>query len=102
MEIWMKKFIWSNLKVFVVKGQEHEVFKLVKSLYGLKQAPKQWYEKFDKIILEFGFKINEHDRCVYYKKDNGECIILCLYVDDILLFGTNLEIINLIYLQNLI
>ena len=79
---------------FVVKGQEHKVCKLVKSLYGLKQAPKQWHEKFDKIILEFGFKINEHDRCVYYKKDNGECIILCLCVDDILLFGTNLEIIK--------
>jgi hypothetical protein len=25
---------------FVVKGQEHKVYKLLKSLYGLKQAPK--------------------------------------------------------------
>ena len=79
---------------FVVKGQEHKVCKLVKCLYGHKQATKQWYEKFDKIILEFGFKINDHDKCVYYKDDSGECIILCLYVDDILLFGTNLEIIK--------
>lgn len=38
-----------------VKGQEYKVCKLVKSLYGLKQAPKQWHEKFDKIILDYGF-----------------------------------------------
>ena len=53
---------------FKVKGQEHKVYKLVKSLYGLKQAPKQWHEKFDKIILDYGFMINEHDKCLYYKK----------------------------------
>ena len=25
---------------FIVKGQKHKVYKLVKSLYGLKQSPK--------------------------------------------------------------
>ncbi|KAM2709368.1 hypothetical protein EV2_047063 [Malus domestica] len=79
---------------FIVKGQEHKVCKLVKSLYGLKQAPKQWHEKFDKVILEYDFEINEHEKCVYYKECNGQCVILCLYVDDILLFGTSLEIVK--------
>ncbi|KAI5350367.1 hypothetical protein L3X38_003258 [Prunus dulcis] len=79
---------------FIVKGQEHKVCKLVKSLYGLKQAPKQWHEKFDKVILDYDFKFNGHDKCVYYKENNGEHVILCLYVDDILIFGTNLEIVN--------
>lgn len=68
--------------------------RLVKSLYGLKQAPKQWHEKFDKVILADGFSINEHDKCVYYKGDGKECVILCLYVDDILLFGTNLAVVG--------
>jgi hypothetical protein len=79
---------------FVVKGQEHKVCKLIKSLYGLKQAPRQWHIKFDEIILGDNFRINEFDKCVYYKKNNSDFIILCLYVDDILLFGTSLKIIQ--------
>ncbi|KAI5350435.1 hypothetical protein L3X38_003326 [Prunus dulcis] len=58
------------------------------------QAPKQWHEKFDMVILDYDFKFNGHDKCVYYKENNGEHAILCLYVDDILIFGTNLEIVN--------
>ena len=52
---------------FSVPGQEHKVCKLVKSFYGLKQAPKQWHEKFDSIILSYGFYINESDNCLYIK-----------------------------------
>ena len=31
---------------------------------------------------------------MYYRYDGGEGVILCLYVDDILIFGTNLDLIN--------
>lgn len=79
---------------FVVKGQESKVCKLLKSLYGLKQAPKQWHEKFDTTLTSAGFAINEADRCVYYRCGGGEGVILCLYVDDILIFGTNIDVIN--------
>ena len=79
---------------FVVKGEETKVCKLLKSLYGLKQAPKQWHEKFDRTLLSAGFVINEADRCVYYRYGGGEGVILCLYVDDILIFGTNIDVIN--------
>nr|ABA93582.1 retrotransposon protein, putative, Ty1-copia subclass [Oryza sativa Japonica Group] len=41
-----------------------------------------------------GFAVNEADKCVYYRHGGGEGVILCLYVDDILIFGTNLEVIN--------
>jgi hypothetical protein len=66
---------------FVVKGQERMVCKLVKSLYGLKQAPKQWHDKFDRTLTSVGY---------------GGCegVILCLYVDDILIFGTSLELMK--------
>jgi len=79
---------------FVVKGEERKVCKLLKSLYGLKQAPKQWHEKFDMTLMSAGFTINEADRCVYYRHGGGEYVILCLYVDDILIFGTNIDAIN--------
>jgi hypothetical protein len=79
---------------FVVKGEEQKVCKLLKSLYGLKQGPKQWHEKFDTTLTGVGFVINEVDRCVYYRHGRGQSVILCLYVDDILIFGTNIDIIN--------
>ena len=78
---------------FVVKGEEQKVCKLLKSLYGLKQAPKQWHEKFDTTLTGAGFAVNEADRCVYYRHGGGQSVILCLYVDDILIFGTNIDII---------
>jgi len=79
---------------FVVKGEERKVCKLLKSLYGLKQATKQWHEKFDTTLTSAGFAINKADRCVYYCNGGGDSIILCLYVDDILIFGTNIDAIN--------
>ena len=71
---------------FVMKGQENKVCKLIKSLYGLKQAPKQWHEKFDSVLLSNGFKIHQSDKCVYSKFSNNKGVIICLYVDDILIF----------------
>lgn len=68
--------------------------KLKKSLYGLKQAPKQWYEKFHKTILSFGFVVNGSDACVYTKTIHDKCVIICLYVDDMLILGTHLDVIN--------
>ncbi|CAM8931339.1 unnamed protein product [Rhodiola kirilowii] len=81
---------------FVVTGQEHKVCKLVKSLYGLKQAPMQWHQKFDKVVLSDGFILNQSDKCVYSKfDDSGNGVIICLYVDDMLIFGTNIKCIIL-------
>jgi hypothetical protein len=79
---------------FVVKGEERKVCKLLKSLYGLKQALKQWYEKFDRTLTSIGFVVNEDDKCVYYRYGGGEGVILCLYVEDILIFGTNMKVIH--------
>ena len=64
---------------------------MAKSLYGLKQAPKQWHEKFDGTILANGFTHNNADKCIYSKFTEGYGVISCLYVDDLLIFGTNLE-----------
>ena len=79
---------------FVLLGNEKKVCKLVKSLYGLKQAPKQWHEKFDNVILSHGFKHNNADKCIYSKFTNSFGVIICLYVDDLLIFGTNMQGVN--------
>jgi hypothetical protein len=70
------------------------VCKLLKSLYGLKQAPKQWHEKIDRTLTSVVFVVNEVDKCVYYRYGGGEGVILCLYVDDILILGTSLDVIK--------
>ena len=66
----------------------------MKSLYGLKQAPKQRHEKFDQTMLANGFKINECDQCFYVKDADNDYVILCLYVDDMLIVGSNDKMIK--------
>ena len=75
---------------FVVPGKEKKVCKLIKSLYGLKQAPKQWHAKFDQTMLSNGFKINECDKCVYIKDTPNQEVVLCLYVDDMLIMSKDI------------
>lgn len=75
-------------------GQEGKVGKLNKSLYGLKQASIQWYDKFHSTIVLNGFVVNGFDIYLYSKRCIVDCVILCLYVDDMLIFGTSLEVIE--------
>ena len=83
-----------QLEGFVIHGQENEVGKLDKYLYDFKQAPKQWHEKFDNLIISDGFKVNESDNCIYYKSENIICPIICLYMDDLLIFVSHIHAIN--------
>lgn len=79
---------------FVVEGLDDKVCRLKKSLYGLKQAPKQWHEKFDTALTSNGYVINEADKCIYSKFVGDSGVIICLYVDDMLIMGTSLDVIN--------
>ena len=40
------------------------------------------------------YKVNESDKYIYYKFENCICTIICLYVDDLLIFGSNIQAIN--------
>ena len=66
-----------------------------KSLYGLKKVPRWCYWKFDRFITEQGYSRCHSDHSVYFKKiENGSDIIFLLYVDDILVVGSNMQDIN--------
>jgi hypothetical protein len=80
-------------KYFIIKGKENMGCRLKKSIYGLKQASRQWYLKFDRTIKGFGFKKNIEDNCVYAKFKNGKYIFLILYVDDILLASSDMNLL---------
>ena len=45
-------------------------------------------------MIKDEFTINECDKCFYTKTVENVCIIVCLYVDDMLIFGTNIEVIK--------
>ena len=83
---------------FVVKGQEKKVCKLIKSIYGLKQAGQVWYELMaDTLRRKLGFERIHSDAGVYVLRQRGGNqteIILILYVDDLLLMGNDLSMIN--------
>ena len=64
-----------------------------KSIYGLKQASRQWYLKFDGTIRRFGFKVNMEGNCIYAKFKNRKYIFLILYVDDILLASSDVNLL---------
>ena len=81
-------------KGFVEPGQESKVCKLTKSLYGLKQTPKQWHEKFDSCMIENSYKSNESDKCIFSKSWNNLHVIISLCVDDMLIFGSDMHVIN--------
>ena len=79
---------------FIVPGKEKKMCRLVKSLNGLKQVPKQWHKKFDNAMMSNEFRINECDKCVYVKNTTSGYVIVYLYVDDMLIMGSNNNIIK--------
>ncbi|KAD4888008.1 hypothetical protein E3N88_20081 [Mikania micrantha] len=79
---------------FIDPKYSSKVCKLNKSIYGLKQASSCWNLRFDQKIKEFGFIKNEDEPCVYRKASGSTISFLILYVDDILIIGNNIPMIN--------
>ena len=79
---------------FKVSGSAGKACKLQRSIYGLKQASRSWNTRFDTTVKDFGFVQNEDDPCIYRRDDKGILVFLVLYVDDILIMGSNTEMLK--------
>nr|CAN79194.1 hypothetical protein VITISV_000236 [Vitis vinifera] len=78
--------------VHTVKGESGLVCKLRRSLYGLKQSPWVWFGRFSSIVQEFGMLRSEVDHSVFYHHNSSsQCIYLVVYVDDIVITGSDQE-----------
>ena len=75
--------MWSNHLVFETHDRESHVCRLKKSLYCLKQKPKTWYGKIDGFLSSLGFTKSKADFNLYYKVEDGNPVIILLYVDDL-------------------
>ncbi|GKD54998.1 retrotransposon protein, putative, ty1-copia subclass [Tanacetum coccineum] len=81
-------------KGFVNPKFPNLVCKLKRSIYGLKQASRQCNKRFDDEIKKFGFTQNRDEPCVYKKASGSYVTFLILYVDDILIMGNNIPMLQ--------
>ena len=79
---------------FVDPKNASKICKLQKSIYGLKQASRSWNIRFDEVVKGFGFIKNEEEPCVYKKVSGSSIVFLILYVDDILLIGNDVPMLE--------
>ncbi|KAJ9671309.1 hypothetical protein PVL29_025143 [Vitis rotundifolia] len=75
---------------FVAQGESGLVCRLRRSLYGLKQSPRAWFGRFSSVVQEFGMLRSTADHSVFYHHNSlGQCIYLVVYVDDIVITGSD-------------
>lgn len=74
---------------FIKKGEEHKVFKLHKALYDLRQAPRAWNTKLDSTLISLGFVKCPLEHAMYKRGTSSDCLLIGVYVDDILITGAN-------------
>ncbi|KAK6148491.1 hypothetical protein DH2020_019403 [Rehmannia glutinosa] len=73
------------------KAKPGEVCHLRRSLYGLKQASRQWNHEFCTKLVAYGFVQSAHDSCLFVKHSGAVFLVLLVYVDDVLVTGSNLQ-----------
>ena len=72
---------------------DFDCLELVKAIYGLKQASRVWNETFDEFVCANGFQVSAFDPCLYIKIMDGHCVLVLVYVDDVLVTGSSLDMI---------
>lgn len=76
---------------FEKEGKEHKVYRLLKALYGLRQSPRAWYSRLNRYLKSLGFSRCPYDHAVYTRREGNECLIVAVYVDNLLVTGSMIE-----------
>jgi hypothetical protein len=74
------------------------IMRLLKALYGTKEAAKLWYNHFSSILIDYGYRKSELDKCVFHKdeedKERSTCMI---HVDDGIVLASDPVILAILY-----
>ena len=94
-------FLWAELEddIYMQHPPGHEdpdhphyACKLLRFLYGLKQSAHLWNQLLSKTLVDLGYRQLVTDPTCFVKIDEqGTCIILAAYVDDLVIMGRTLE-----------
>ncbi|GKB24629.1 retrotransposon protein, putative, ty1-copia subclass [Tanacetum coccineum] len=79
---------------FVDPKYPNKVCKLQCSIYELKQASRSWNKRFDVEIKKIGFTQYPDEPCVYLTASGSNVAFLVFYVDDILLMGNSVTMLQ--------
>ncbi|KAM3339401.1 hypothetical protein P3S68_029270 [Capsicum galapagoense] len=85
----LKKDIYMKPPPGLFSFPTSDVCKLKQSLYGLKQDHRTWFDKFRSTLLQFSFEQRNYDSFLFLRKTSTGCVLLLVYVDDIIIIGTD-------------
>ncbi|WVZ64448.1 hypothetical protein U9M48_013958 [Paspalum notatum var. saurae] len=70
------------------------IFLAIAAYHDYEQASQSWNLRFDEVVKGFGFIKNVEEPCVYKKVSGSALVFLVLYVDDILLIGNDIRMLE--------
>lgn len=79
---------------FVHTEYPTHVCKLRKAIYGLRQAPRTWHDSLKAFVVSYGFSTSLSDSSLFIYNRAGVQAFLLVYVDDLLLTGSNVIFLN--------
>ena len=75
-------------------SRDQLVCKVEKGLYGLKQSPRLWNKSIDATMQKHGFRRFASDPCLYVRKTGKQVLYVGIYVDDLVIAGSDIKCIN--------
>ncbi|XP_071687751.1 uncharacterized mitochondrial protein AtMg00810-like [Rutidosis leptorrhynchoides] len=64
---------------------------ITKSNLRFKAISRAWFGKFNAVVRNFGLRRSAYDHSVFFASSNFGCILLVVYVDDIVITGSDKE-----------
>ena len=78
-----------------IMKEDRKVLKLSKLLYGLRQSARHWYSHLWRILREgLRMKRCEVDQAAFYRRKEGNLIIIVAHVDDLTIITSSMELIE--------
>jgi len=83
------KYIWENKQ-----GRPMLNVKLKKALYGTLQAVLLFWRLLSDTLIEWGFRLNEYDKCVANKMINGKQCNIIWHIDNLNISHIDPKVVN--------